>query len=651
MTRMLWQPTPDGAARSRLAAFARHVDLPADHQELYEWSVAEPAAFWRQLWEFSGVVGSPGEKVLADADRMPGARWFPEARLNFAENLLQCDADNRPAILFRREDGHRQSLSFGDLRRQVLRARVALQGAGVVAGDRVAALLPNLPEAVVAMLAATSLGAVWSTCSPDFGTASVLDRFAQIEPKLLLLADGHLYKGRRHDQLGRLDALRQGLPTVTHVVLVPCTNTPLPADTQTPDTETWAAFLGRDDERLDSERLDFERFHFDHPLYVLFSSGTTGKPKCIVHGAGGTLLQHLKEHQLHTDLGPQDRLFYFTTTGWMMWNWLVSALASGATIVLYDGNPVWPAPDALWDLAQEEGATVFGTSAKYIDACKKADLTPGRSYDLTALRAILSTGSPLAPESFDWVYDHVKEDVQLASISGGTDIVSCFALGSPLLPVWRGELQCRGLGMQVEVFDGDGNAVVGKPGELVCTAPFPSMPVGFHGDPDGGRYRAAYFEKFPGAWHHGDWATLTERGSLVITGRSDATLNPGGVRIGTAEIYRQVEQLEEISESVVVGQDWQGDQRVVLFVMLQPGRELDDALRERIRRRIRKGTTPRHVPAVIAQVTDIPRTRSGKISELAVQRVVAGREVQNTDALANPEVLAEYRDRPELAPV
>jgi acetoacetyl-CoA synthetase len=430
------------------------------------------------------------------------------------------------------------------------------------------------------------------------------------------------------------------------VILVPCTDTPLDA---TEGTQTWATLLESAGEDPTEEPAAFELFPFDQPLYVLFSSGTTGKPKCIVHGAGGTLLQHLKEHQLHTDLGPGDRLFYFTTTGWMMWNWLVSALASGTSIVLYDGNPFWPGPSALWDLVQEEEVTVFGTSAKYLDACKQAGLAPGQGHDLSKLRAILSTGSPLAPESFDWVHDKVKADVQLASISGGTDIVSCFALGCPLLPVRRGELQCRGLGMQVEVFDSEGNAIVGEPGELVCTAPFPSMPVGFLGDADGSRYRAAYFEKFPGAWHHGDWATLTDRGSMLITGRSDTTLNPGGVRIGTAEIYRQVEQLDEVCESIVVGQDWEGDQRVVLFVKLRSGIELCEPLRERIRRRIRAGTTPRHVPAVIAQVSDIPRTRSGKISELAVRQVIAGQEVPNTEALANPEALADYRDRAELA--
>jgi acetoacetyl-CoA synthetase len=541
--------------------------------------------------------------------------------------------------VFCREGGQRRTLTFDELRAQVGQLQAALRNAGLQAGDRVAAILPNIPEAVTAALAVTSLGGIWSSCSPDFGAPGVLDRFGQIEPKFLFVADGYPYKGRNFDTLEKLATIQAGLPTVERTVMIPyITDTPSLRGLR--GVLCWGDFI-----RGESERdPDFPRFPFDHPLYIVYSSGTTGKPKCIVHGAGGALLQHLKEHMLHTDVGPGDRLFYFTTLGWMMWNWLVSGLASGCTLVLFDGNPFHPGPEALWSLASEEGITVFGTSAKYIDACKKAGLEPARTHDLSALRAILSTGSPLVPESFDWIYESVKRDVHLASISGGTDIVSCFVLGCPVLPVYRGEIQCRGLGMKVGVFDEAGKSVVGEPGELVCTAPFPAMPVGFWNDPDGSRYRSAYFEHYPGVWRHGDWVELTERGGVIIYGRSDATLNPGGVRIGTAEIYRQVEQFDEIEESIVVGQNTaDGDQRVVLFVRLREGVELTDTLRDSIRRRIRDNTTPRHVPAVIAPVTDIPRTRNGKISEIAVRDVLHGRPVKNTEALANPEALEQFR--------
>jgi acetoacetyl-CoA synthetase len=646
MSEILWQPGRDRLEASRLRGFqrflaARHGLPVADYAALHRFSIQDPAAFWRAVWDFCGVIGEPGGQALAEGDRMPGARWFPEARLSFAENLLRR-ADGAPAIVFRREDGLRRAVTFAELRDQVGRARRALRDAGLRPGDRVAAYLPNVPEAIVGMLATASLGGVWSSCSPDFGAAGVLDRFGQIAPRVLLAADGYLYKGARHDGMEKLAEILGGLPSVERAVVLGYTR-------DRPDLRALRGAVSWDDWLpAEPDRSPLERFPFDQPLTILFSSGTTGKPKCIVHGAGGTLLQHLKEHQLHTDLQPGDAFFYFTTTGWMMWNWLASGLASGATLVLYDGSPMHPAPAALLDLAQEERVAVLGTSAKHIDGLRKAGLRPRRTHDLSAVRTICSTGSPLAPEAFDYVYRDVKPDVQLASISGGTDIVSCFVLGCPILPVRRGEIQCRGLGMAVEVRDEAGRAVDDAPGELVCVKPFPSMPLGFWNDPDGSRYRSAYFERFPGVWTHGDWCRLTEHGGVIIYGRSDATLNPGGVRIGTAEIYREVERFDEIAEAIAVGQEWQGDQRIVLFVRMAEGRSLDDDLADRIRRRIRSANTPRHVPARILAVADIPRTRNGKISEIAVRDVLHGRPVKNTEALANPEALDQFRDRPEL---
>jgi acetoacetyl-CoA synthetase len=642
MPEPLWSPDSARIGRARITRFAQcqqATGVKADtFQQLYQWSISNPEAFWERVWDFCGVVGERGRRTLVDGERMPGARWFPEAKLNFAENLLQARGPET-AIVFRRENGHKQTLSFDTLRKEVGRLQSAFRNSGLRPGDRVAAILPNLPEAIIATLAVTSLGGIWSSCSPDFGAPGVRDRFGQIEPRFLLATDGYPYKGRNFDTLEKLAALQSALPTVERTILIPYM-THAPSLGALRDTILWADFVGAQR----GQEPTFPRFGFDHPVYILYSSGTTGKPKCIVHGAGGTLLQHLKEHQLHNDLGSGDRLFYFTTLGWMMWNWLVSGLASRATLVLFDGNPFHPTSEALWNLAAEERVTVFGTSAKYIDACKKAGLAPARTHGLSSLRTILSTGSPLVPESFDWVYGCVKRDVHLASISGGTDIVSCFVLGCPVLPVYRGEIQCRGLGMKVEVFDAAGNSIVGEPGELVCTAPFPAMPVGFWNDPDGARYRAAYFEHYPGVWRHGDWMKLTEHGGTIIYGRSDATLNPGGVRIGTAEIYRQVEQFDEIEESIVVGQDTDdGDQRIVLFVKLCEGVELTDLLQDQIRRRIRENTTFRHVPAVITAVTDIPRTRNGKISEIAVRDALHGRPVKNTEALANPEALEQFR--------
>ncbi len=654
----LWEPTPERIAQANITAFAalieakHHVDVDT-YARLWQWSVDHKWDFWREVWDYGGVLGTPGERVLLDADRMPGARWFPDARLNFAQNLLERrradDADD--ALVFWGEDKVRRVLSHADLHALASRVAAAFAAHGVKAGDRVAAYLPNMPEAIVAMLGAAANGAIWSSCSPDFGVQGVVDRFAQIEPRVLLTVDGYWYNGKPIPILDKVAEIVGRLPSVERVVVVPY----LAQTAGTPDDlsgvrgavawDVWLApFL--------AGPIDYVALPFEHPLYILYSSGTTGVPKCIVHSAGGTLLQHLKEHLLHGDVKPRDRVFYFTTCGWMMWNWLVSALAARATLLLYDGSPFIDRGRILWQLADTERMTHFGTSAKYIDAQKKIALVPRKDWSLATVRTMFSTGSPLSPESFDYVYQCVKDDLCLSSISGGTDIVSCFALGTPTLPVHRGEIQCRGLGMDVDVYDENGHPLVREKGELVCKSPFPSMPVAFWNDPDGASYRAAYFERFPGIWCHGDWVEITEHDGLVIYGRSDATLNPGGVRIGTAEIYRQVEQLPEIVESLVIGQDWPpgevGDVRVVLFVKLAEGVALTDALVERIKTHIRVNTTPRHVPAKVVQVTDIPRTKSGKIVELAVRNVVHGLDVRNAEALANPEALEEYRDRPEL---
>ncbi len=641
----IWTPSLFRIADANLMRFmtfaAKRGAPVADYDALYRWSIDEPAAFWDALFDFAGVIADRGPgPTLEHGERMPGARWFPGTKLNFAENLLR-GPDAEPALVFRNERRQRRELSWQQLRAEVARIADGLRADGIGPGDRVAGFLPNLPETVIAMLASASVGATWTSCSPDFGIHGVLDRFGQVEPKVLFTADGYFYAGKTIDSLAPIAGVLAKLPSVRRVVVVPYVNE-TPVIGALPNAVRFAEF-GRN-----GVPLQFERLPFDHPLYVLYSSGTTGVPKCIVHGAGGTLLQHLKEHLLHTDLKPGDRLFFFTTCGWMMWNWLARALAGEATLILYDGSPFHPGPDVLWEMAADEGVTIFGTSPKYLAALEKEGYRPRDHHGLAVLRTLLATGSPLAPEQYDFVADAIGPDLQLASISGGTDIVSCFALGNPLLPVYRGELQCRGLGMKVEVRNEDGQPVTGVKGELVCSAPFPSMPIGFWNDPDGSRYRAAYFERFPGVWHHGDYALLTGRGGLVILGRSDAVLNPGGVRIGTAEIYRQVEQLEEVLESVVVGQDFANDVRVVLFVRLREGLTLDEALRDRIRRQIRANTTPRHVPAKIVQVPEVPRTISGKIVELAVRDTIHGRTVKNTDALANPAALEHFRDRPEL---
>jgi len=632
----LWSPSPERAARTELARFMKLAGK-SSFEELHRWSIESSPDFWALLWRFGEVRGEPGARRLVDPGRMPGAKWFPEGRLNFAENLLR-DRGDGDAIIFWGEDRIKRRLTHKNLFDLVSRLSQALTDAGVKKGDRVAGYLPNLPEATAAMLAAASLGAVWSSCSPDFGVQGVLDRFGQIEPKVLFCADGYLYSGKEYDCQEKVKQILAGLPSVEECVVVDYLGAPASAGTSLYE------FI----EPFDAQPVRFEPVEFNHPLYILYSSGTTGVPKCIVHGTGGTLLQHLKEHRLHSDLKAGDRLFYFTTLGWMMWNWLVSGLASGAALVLYDGSPFVSRAQVLFDLAEAERVTHFGTSAKYIDAIAKIGLKPRETHKLERLRAVLSTGSPLLPESFDYVYQDVKSDVCLSSISGGTDIVSCFVLGNPTGPVWRGEIQAKGLGLAVEVFDEKGLPTKGK-GELVCTKPFPCMPLGFWNDPDGSKYRAAYFEKFPNVWRHGDWCEETEHGGIVIYGRSDAVLNPGGVRIGTAEIYRQVEQFEEVTESLVIGQDWEADVRVVLFVKLKEGIVLSEELISRIKKRIRDNTTPRHVPAKVLQVGDIPRTKSGKIVELTVRDVVHGRPVKNLEALANPEALEHFRNRRELA--
>ena len=670
MSKILWTPTRERAEKSQMWAFAREasrrtgLDL-SDYSALHQWSVDSPESFWELVWEVCEVIGDRSERRGTSRARAQAgvefseARFLPEARLNFAENLLRRRGP-KTAVVFIGESDERRELSFDALREQVARVAGWLRSREIGIGDRVAAWLPNLPETIVAMLATTSLGGIWSSCSPDFGSDGVVDRFSQIEPKLFLCTDAYFYNGKRVETLDRVPVILSALPTVECCVVVPyAADSGSETDSESDpsaiceriatgkgsvDVLHWTEIVGGGE----APPLVFERLPIDHPVYILYSSGTTGKPKCIVHGAGGTLLQHLKEHRLHVDLREDDRFFYFTTCGWMMWNWLVSGLATGATLVLYDGSPFHPDARRLWELASRERVNVFGVSAKFIDSAAKAGVSPGREFDLSSLRAILSTGSPLFGDGFDYIYREVASDVHLASISGGTDIVSCFVLGNPTLPVRRGEIQCAGLGMQVEVFDDDGHPLIGTPGELVCTCPFPSMPIGFWNDPDGARYRAAYFERFPGVWCHGDWCLETESGGFVIHGRSDAVLNPGGVRIGTAEIYSQVESFEEILEAISIGQSWEGDVRVVLFVKMAPGSALDDALRARLRTRIKQNASPRHVPALIVEVEDIPRTRSGKITELAVRDVVHGREVKNVEALANPEALEYFRDREEL---
>ncbi len=638
--RIIWQPSQDRIEQSSMYAFMQQMGF-ADYASLHAWSVAESVNFWTSLCEFCGIEFThPADIVLERPDSMIRSGWFAGAKLNYAAHMLRFEGD-APAVVFCGEDGSRRELSRDELRDKVASLAAALRADGVGVGDRVAGFTPNCPEAVIAMLATASIGAIWSSCSPDFGVNGVVDRFGQIEPKVLFACNAYLYNGKTCDTRVTVADIAARMPSLQRTVVIPFIDT-VDAEIDAPAVIAWHDYLVGD------SQLQFASVDFDHPLFVVYSSGTTGVPKCIVHGHGGTLLQHSKEHVLHSDIKDGDRLFYFTTCGWMMWNWLASGLGAGATIVLYDGSPFFDEGRVLWSMAEREGLTIFGTSAKYISALEKSDVRPRTQYDLPELRTVLSTGSPLAPESFDFVYESIASDVQLSSISGGTDILSCFAIGNPILPVRRGELQCKGLGMATDVFDDDGDTVIGKQGELVCTAPFPSTPVGFWNDPQDRRFRAAYFERFAGIWAQGDIALQTATGGLEIYGRSDAVLNPGGVRIGTAEIYRQVERLDEVVESIAIGQQWEDDVRVVLFVVLRDGVELNDELVTKIRTTVRKNTTPRHVPARVLEVADIPRTKSGKIVELAVRSVVHGETIKNTAALANPEALVHFQDRKEL---
>ncbi|MEH8169129.1 acetoacetate--CoA ligase [Aeromonas veronii] len=639
----LWQPDPLGMQQSNLYRFMAEVNRfhglqLQNYPQLYQWSVEKTTRFWPLVWQHCGVKGELGNIVAENRQDMQRTRWFPDSRLNFAENLLRRQ-DESPAIISRIEGSPSRTLSWGELSDQVARLAQWLRHQGIGRGDVVAAYLPNIPETVVAMLATTSLGAIWTSTSPDFGEASVVERFGQTRPRVLFAVDGYRYNGKAIDIQDKVVGVVSQIGSIEQTVMIPLLGNPLQLG------HNWQQLLASQPDA----GLQFESMAFNDPLYILYSSGTTGKPKCIVHGIGGTLLQHLKEHQLHCDIKPGERIFYFTTCGWMMWNWLVSALASGATLVLYDGSPFYPDGNVLWDLARDEQVSLFGTSAKYLDALHKQGYAPIKTHDLPHLRLICSTGSVLSPEGFDYVYQKIKQDVQLSSISGGTDICSCFVIGNPLSPVYRGESQGRGLGLAVQVFNEAGQPVQGEKGELVCTKPFPAQPIYFWGDENGDKYHAAYFERFDNIWCHGDWIELTPTGGILFYGRSDATLNPGGVRIGTSEIYRYVEQLDEVEESIVIGQQWQQDERVVLFVKLKAGCKLDEPLRERIRHQIKQHCTARHVPARILQVDAIPRTKSGKIVELAVREVVHNRPVNNTHALADPEVLNQYRNRPELA--
>lgn len=645
MDNPLWTPSRERIENTNMYRFMQWVnDRYAQdfdgYPALYQWSVDQSAEFWAAWWEYARIIASqPYDRVVDDIHKMPGAKWFAGARLNFARNLLRYQ-DDQVALVFYGEDRVRRKLTYADLYDEVSQVAGALKAAGVETGDRVVGFMPNMPETIVAMLAAASLGAVWSSCSPDFGIKGVLDRFGQIQPKILFTADGYFFKGRHIDVLPRVAKIVDQIPSIENVVVTPYAQS-------RPDIGGIRGAVYFKDFRTASE-LSFEQLPFDHPLYIMYSSGTTGLPKCMVQSAGGILVHHLKELILHTDLKRDDNIFYFTTCGWMMWNWLVSSLAVGATLILYDGNPFHPGPEALWQMAQDEKISVFGTSAGYLAALSNTGLKPAQTFDLSPLRALLSTGSPLSIEGFEFVYSDIKQDLQLASISGGTDLNGCFALGNPMGPVYAGQLQCRGLAMKVEAFDELGTPVIGRQGELVCTQAFPSMPIYFWNDPDGSKYHAAYFDQFPEIWRHGDFIQITEHGGVIIYGRSDATLNPGGVRIGTAEIYRQLDPMEAVEDAVVVGQNWNNDVRVILFVKMAPGHELDETLRQKIKTAIATSASPRHVPAKIIAVPDIPYTLNMKKVELAVRKIIHGQEVKNKDALRNPECLDYFGRIAEL---
>ena len=648
MAKLLWKPSEDRIKNSNMYRFMgfineKHNQHFTEYGPLYKWSIENIPDFWAAMWEFADMKAfKPYDQVIDDVNIMPGAKWFSGARLNFAENLLRY-RDDQVALIFKGEDHDSKKMTYAELYVEVARVAKSLKEAGVQVGDRVAAFIPNMPEAIIAMLAATSLGATWSSCSPDFGIKGVLDRFGQIKPKVLFTANGYWFKGKGLDSLERMSNILKKLPSIEKVVVVPYTEQD-PDISGIPNAIHYREFKSPDA----NLEIEFEHLPFDHPLYIMYSSGTTGLPKCMVQSAGGILIHQLKELILHTDLKREDVIFYFTTCGWMMWNWLTSSLGVGASLMLFDGNPFHPDPGALWKMAQDEKITIFGTSAGYIAALQNAGVKPGKEYDLTALKTILSTGSPLSVEGFEFIYEEVKKDLQLASISGGSDLNGCFALGNPMGPVYAGELQCRGLAMKVESFDEDGKPVINQQGELVCSAPFPSMPIYFWDDPKGEKYHAAYFDVYPNIWRHGDFIEINDRGGVIIYGRSDATLNPGGVRIGTAEIYRQAEQLDEIEDSLVVGQNWKNDVRVILFVQMAKGCELTEDLKNKIKKTIRTNASPRHVPAKILAVPEIPYTLNMKKVELAVKKVIQGQEVKNKDALKNPEILDFYANLKEL---
>ncbi len=647
MAKLLWQPSEDRIKSTNMYRFMTLVNQTfkknfTDYPALWDWSVNNLTEFWGLTWDFIKIKASQKyDRVLDNPDKMPGAKFFVGSKLNFAENLLQFRND-RTALIFRGEDAVRRTLTYNQLYDEVAKTAASLRKLGITKGDRVVGFVPNMPESIIAMLAATSIGAVWSSCSPDFGIKGVLDRFGQTRPRVLFTADGYFFKGKPMDSIERIAGIVKELPSLEKIVVIPYVS-PKPDISSLPN-----AVLFKDFKSPDAEDLVFEPMGFDDPLYIMYSSGTTGLPKCMVQSVGGVLLHQKKELVLHTDLKEEDVIFYFTTCGWMMWNWLTCSLSVGATLVLYDGNPFHPGPDALWKMAQDEKITIFGTSAGYIEALKNAGVKPGKQFDLTPLKSVLSTGSPLSDENFEFIYNEVKQDIQLASISGGSDLNGCFALGNPMGPVYTGELQCRGLGMKVFAYDDTGKPVIGKQGELVCTAPFPSMPIYFWGDTDGSKYRSAYFDEYPNIWTHGDFIMVTERGGVIMYGRSDATLNPGGVRIGTAEIYRRLDAMPELEDSVVVGQPWNNDVRVILFVKLAPGYELDEALRKKIMADIRLNASPRHVPAKIIQCPDVPYTLNMKKVELAVKKMIEGKEVKNKDALKNPEALDFFGSIPEL---
>ena len=648
MSHLLWKPLEQRIKSTNMYCFMNLINQKygknfTEYSPLYQWSIDNISDFWASMWEFADIKASrPYDMVVDDPDKMPGAEWFRGSRLNFAENLLRYQ-DDRTALVFKGEDQDTVRITYSQLYDAVSRVAAALKAAGVCKGDRVAGFMPNIPETIIAMLASVSMGAVWSSCSPDFGIKGVLDRFGQIKPKVLFTANGYLFKGKQIDSLERIANILKQLPSIEKVVVVPYTEKN-PDINKVPNAVLYNDFISKHT----GHKIDFEQLPFSHPLYIMYSSGTTGLPKCMVQSAGGILIHHMKEHLLHTDIKREDTIFYFTTCGWMMWNWLTSALAVGAALVLYDGNPFYPDPGVLWQMAQDEKITIFGTSAGYIAALQASGVKPGKTYDLTPLKSLLSTGSPLSIESFEYVYNEIKSDIQLASIAGGTDLNGCFALGNPMGPVYAGELQCRGLGMGVDSFDENGKSLINRQGELVCKSPFPSMPIYFWDDPDGQKYHDAYFDMYPGIWRHGDFITITERGGVVMLGRSDATLNAGGVRIGTSEIYRQTDTIKEIEDSLVVGQKWKNDVRVILFVKMLPGYELNRELKEKIKKTIRSNASPRHVPSKILAVKDIPYTLNMKKVELAVKKVIANKPVLNKDALKNPESLEYFADLKEL---